>query len=127
MVDQANTEGRTALWVAAHEGRVEVIKVLLEAGADISHKANNGHTPLAVAHLLRVHGDARAMHVQHAAEHRDVILRGVGRGRASAVHHPPAALRGAVVTHLHSSVRCGWSQPLSVISHHSHHTQPVLS
>jgi ankyrin repeat protein len=37
------------LCVAAYNGHLEVVKLLLEKGADIEHKDNDGRTPLCVA------------------------------------------------------------------------------
>ena len=34
--------GRTSLMRAAHNGNTEVIRILLEHGADVNHKANDG-------------------------------------------------------------------------------------
>ena len=40
--NNADNEGRTALWTAAYQGHVECLKELIAAGADINKKANDG-------------------------------------------------------------------------------------
>ncbi|GAH24901.1 unnamed protein product, partial [marine sediment metagenome] len=44
-----NEEGRTSLIRASIEGQLEVVKLLLEKGADIDVKDEDGQTPLIVA------------------------------------------------------------------------------
>ena len=55
--------GETPLHTHAGEGRKEVVKILINAGADVNAKYGNGRTPLdkakrhpAIADLLRKHG-----------------------------------------------------------------------
>ncbi len=47
--DTRDTVGQTALHLAAREGQAEVVRVLLDAGADVDAVANQGMTPLACA------------------------------------------------------------------------------
>lgn len=49
---QAN-DGRTAIYIAAHNGYLEVVKTLCEAGADINIKTKEGRTPLQAASFRR--------------------------------------------------------------------------
>ena len=44
-----NSEGRSALLQAAREGRVDVVKMLIEAGADLNSKDKDGRTALSRA------------------------------------------------------------------------------
>lgn len=57
--------GNTALTYACAAGHEEVVRVLLEQGADVEHHNENGHTPLmeaasgghvGVAKILLAHG-----------------------------------------------------------------------
>ena len=59
--------GVTPLFVASHEGHVEVIRVLIDAGALINQAMNNGVTPIWVA-----------SHNGHMAIVRYLILHGSG-------------------------------------------------
>jgi ankyrin repeat protein len=45
VVDAADEDGVTALFVAALQGRTEIVRMLLEHGADPSRAAFNGVTP----------------------------------------------------------------------------------
>ena len=46
--DEANAKGHTPLLVAAHHGRAEMVKMLLQHRADV-HKGRSGLTPLKTA------------------------------------------------------------------------------
>ena len=48
-VDHRDSEGMTALLVAAFEGHSEVCELLLEGGADVDHADSTGRTPLFAA------------------------------------------------------------------------------
>jgi hypothetical protein len=50
---QVDDNGRTALSVAAAEGQLEVVNLLLEAGADPNVKDRRGNTPLYDAVLYK--------------------------------------------------------------------------
>jgi ankyrin repeat protein len=52
-LDHRDGRGRTALLVAAAEGRKPAMEKLLKAGADIEVRASDGHTPL---HAVAAHG-----------------------------------------------------------------------
>jgi ankyrin repeat protein len=47
--DDPHVDGVTALHVAAQGGYVEMVKLLLEAGADVAHKDDSERTPLVLA------------------------------------------------------------------------------
>ncbi|MGD1880346.1 MAG: ankyrin repeat domain-containing protein, partial [Kiloniellaceae bacterium] len=44
--------GNTALMLAANRARLEEVKLLLQAGADVTLKANDGWTALAAAEMI---------------------------------------------------------------------------
>ena len=48
-VNVVNNDGETAIWWAAFNGLLEVVKVLLSKGADKSKKSNNEKSPFDVA------------------------------------------------------------------------------
>jgi hypothetical protein len=48
-VDRANSEGCTALWLAAGKGRLDLVRELLKLKADINHASKTGVTPLMIA------------------------------------------------------------------------------
>ena len=48
-VDRGDCQGRTALYAAAQEGHVEVLKLLLLFGADLEPQVDNGSTPLSIS------------------------------------------------------------------------------
>ena len=47
-IDKATNSGRTPLWIASQNGHGEVVRMLLEQGADI-HLSWQGQTPLQTA------------------------------------------------------------------------------
>jgi ankyrin repeat protein len=47
-----NDNGETPLYVASQNGHVEVVRLLIDAGALISQANNNGVTPLSVASAI---------------------------------------------------------------------------
>ena len=49
VVDAKEKDGVTPLWIAAQQGHLEVMKVLLEKGAVVDAKTNDGFTPLLIA------------------------------------------------------------------------------
>jgi len=49
LIDAVNGDGWTALHVAAFAGRVDAVRLLLDAGADVNARGKDGRTPLAVA------------------------------------------------------------------------------
>jgi ankyrin repeat protein len=49
-VDEANSDGRTALWTAAQQGDMKTVSWLVTAGkADVNHASKDGETPLYIA------------------------------------------------------------------------------
>jgi tetratricopeptide (TPR) repeat protein len=48
-IEAKDDQGRTALHVAAHRGRIEEVKLLLDKGANIEARDNDGNTPLICA------------------------------------------------------------------------------
>jgi ankyrin repeat protein len=48
--DLANFKGRTALHLAARDGRAEHVELLLEAGVEVNARDERGETPLQYAH-----------------------------------------------------------------------------
>ena len=48
-VDTIDGEGRTVLSMAAAQGNIEVIQLLLDRGLDEMHRDNGGLTPLHIA------------------------------------------------------------------------------
>lgn len=46
MLNWMDTDGRTPLLVACKEGNIEVIKILLEAAANVNQPSKDGRTPL---------------------------------------------------------------------------------
>lgn len=59
--------GATALHLAAENGRVDVMKFLLEKGADINYKNKRGHTALTLV-SPRGFADAVELLVSHGAD-----------------------------------------------------------
>jgi len=51
-VNEKDTEGTTALMAAVSEGRIDIVKVLIEKGADVNIKDHSGFTALAMATLI---------------------------------------------------------------------------
>jgi len=49
LVDEITSKGRTALHIASQQGYACVVKALLECGADVTRKDNDGMTPLQIA------------------------------------------------------------------------------
>jgi ankyrin repeat protein len=47
-----NSSGITVLWIAAWQGEVEVVKLLLEKGADVNAKRSGGETALEIAKAM---------------------------------------------------------------------------
>ena len=45
-VNAVNSDGRTALHCAARFAHAEVVRMLVDAGADVNAADNNGYTPL---------------------------------------------------------------------------------
>jgi hypothetical protein len=52
--------GRTPLDLAAYNGHVEITRLLLQNGAEVNAKSNNGYTPL---HLAAIFGDVDILHL----------------------------------------------------------------
>ncbi len=48
-VDQAKGDGKTSLWIACQQGRVDAARLLLNKGAEVDRANQNGATPLYVA------------------------------------------------------------------------------
>ena len=48
-VDKPSNSGTTPLYIAAKEGRTEIVKLLLRGGADANKAKNDGWTPLRIA------------------------------------------------------------------------------
>lgn len=48
-IDKQDVEGKTALWYAAKTGRPDVVKVLLELGADAEIRDTGGKRPIDMA------------------------------------------------------------------------------
>ena len=48
-IDAQDVMGRTPLWYASCDGRMEVLKLLVEVGANPMVASNAGHTPLDIA------------------------------------------------------------------------------
>lgn len=48
-IDKANLLGHTPLHAAARKGHVDIMEVLMEAGADVDVRSPRGHTPLYIA------------------------------------------------------------------------------
>lgn len=48
-VESTDPDGKTSLSLAAANGQVAVVKLLLENGADVNAKEKGDHTPLACA------------------------------------------------------------------------------
>ena len=65
MIEELDEDGKTALFYAVENEHIEVVKLLLVAGADVETKNRHGQTPLAMevgkghhemAKLLRDYG-----------------------------------------------------------------------
>jgi ankyrin repeat protein len=56
-VDAMEEDGKTAVFWAAHRGRLEVLKLLVECGADLNHVDSYGSYPLVMAGQTRDSGD----------------------------------------------------------------------
>jgi uncharacterized protein len=52
-IDQCDQFGRTALMIAAHNGRSELVAYLIAKGADLNARAKYGLTPLMLAVIAR--------------------------------------------------------------------------
>jgi len=48
-IDAQNTHGKTTLWWAARKGRVEILKMPVEAGVNLMMANNDGTTPMEIA------------------------------------------------------------------------------
>ncbi|CAF1443666.1 unnamed protein product [Didymodactylos carnosus] len=48
-LDNQTFEGVTALWCATSAGHIDIVKILVEHGADVNHRTKNGSTPLRTA------------------------------------------------------------------------------
>uniref|UniRef100_A0A2M4AI33 Protein fem-1 homolog B n=1 Tax=Anopheles triannulatus TaxID=58253 RepID=A0A2M4AI33_9DIPT len=59
------TEGVTALWVAAGMGRLNIVKLLIQHGAEVDHATRKGSTPLRAACF-----DGRLDLIQYLIEHK---------------------------------------------------------
>lgn len=87
----------TALGYAASTGNHEVVRVLLEAGASISHRTVNGHTALMVAvergHLkvVRLICDAEADLSNRANDGCTVLMRAADHGHMEVVRELSSA------------------------------------
>ena len=51
-VKEKNDKGNTALHMAAHNGHVDVCKILVDNDADVEEKGNNSRTALHVAAVM---------------------------------------------------------------------------
>jgi ankyrin repeat protein len=58
-IDVADTRGRTALALAAYEGRTDLVRMLLDSGADPNVADSDGRTALFHA-VMRNHPEVRA-------------------------------------------------------------------
>ena len=52
-IDKSKNDGRTPLFVAATEGRLDVVQYLVGVGADMHSATSQGQTPLSVAEANR--------------------------------------------------------------------------
>jgi hypothetical protein len=66
-VNDATKDGCTALYVAAQEGRLEMVRCLLDFGADVNQTVIDGSTPLMVA-AERLHHTVVRCLLKHGAD-----------------------------------------------------------
>ena len=71
-VNQADDGGRTPLFIACHKGHIDVISTLLEGGANVKHRDENGATAFCLS--------CQAAHFAISK----LSLRNVGRGSTDA-------------------------------------------
>ena len=100
----------TPLLIAVHKGQTEVVRVLLQAGADLELPDANGFSPLAwaiklesptISDLLRKAGAKEPEHLHGSSDF--TLITGAQTGDVSLVDH--ALQRGANVNHLHQDHR----------------------
>lgn len=65
-VDAADSGGRNALAIAAAQNRVDLVRLLLELGADPKHRLGNGRTPLDFALDAKAQDAARVIAAAHS-------------------------------------------------------------
>ncbi len=74
-IDAIDRYGSTALSMAASAGRLEVVRLLVERGADVNHAESfYGARPLDLALFFRRHDEVAAFLLRHGAESRDNAL-----------------------------------------------------
>ena len=67
VLDDVDLRGETALYQASSKGRVTNLKILIEFGANVNHKAKNGTSPLMAAAMLG-HTDAVDILISNGAD-----------------------------------------------------------
>ena len=52
-MNQAANDGMTPLFIAAQQGHIDILRVLVKAGADLDQARDNGATPVNLAAAVR--------------------------------------------------------------------------